>query len=159
MKHDDNEKLQQLLDELSSAYDDALLAEAEEHLPEGFDDRMQKFIGQLEKPAKPSVILEAKHPSKGFPRFGFWRRYAAACVFAAAILSGSLGAFYMTQTSEPAFTDTCRTPQEAEFQMNRALAMINQKSRQGIEEAQEQIDRSRSIKPTKDYSKYFELSK
>lgn len=147
--------LDEIRDELAPLYDDEMMAEAEKHLPEGFDQRMEMLISQLEASDKPKAMIGVRKVEKGFAQTSFVRRYAAA-ITALIIVAGT--AYMMRPTTENmAFTDTCRSPQEAEMQMNRALAMISQRTKSGLDGAREQIDRS-MVRPEKDYSKYLDFT-
>lgn len=119
--------------------------EAEMHTPLGFEKRLQATIDKLaeaeetEAKSDEDPVIGHSATEKQPPRIGYYLRRAAACAIVAVVLG--IGYFNLEQ---PAYTDTCKTPEEAEMQMNRALALLNSKSQQGVDEAFESLGNGRS---------------
>lgn len=95
-------------------------AEAMSRLPEGFDERLQATIDRL---SQASI-----QPRRRFT----WMQRAAACASIVVILGAAIG--FMAIPDDP-FVDTCATPEQAEYQLNRALTLVSTFSRAGLEEA------------------------
>lgn len=96
--------------------------EAMKHLPEGFDERLQSTIDRLAAPA-----IQPRRNNV------LWSRAVAACASFIIVLGASI-AFLAMPDNDP-FTDTCTTAQQAEMQLNRALALVNNYSQAGLHEA------------------------
>ncbi len=140
--------LEQLLQDARTEYDDLWMEEAESRMPEGLQARMQATIDRLasessEKNAKPAANDSNKGASARIeipPRIGsrrIWLRIAAC-----ALIVVALGIVYQRQdndTPQYAFVDTCKTVEEAELQMERALSLINRKSNEGLAMAAENM--------------------
>lgn len=136
---------------LSSTWQQSQLTEAEALVPEGMDRRLAETLQKLaseqlqigttvEHVSEPMLRIGEKPPRSGF-RLSY---LVAACVACAVVLA--IGLKHVP--SDPknvaqvavGFTDTCSSPQEAEFQMNRALAMLNSKSQSGLGQANEHLE-------------------
>lgn len=141
--------LEQLLQDARTEYDDLWMEEAESRMPEGLQARMQATIDRLasespQKNAKPAANDSNKGASARIeipPRTGnlrIWLRIAAC-----ALIVVALGIVYQRQdrndTPQYAFVDTCKTVEEAEMQMERALNLINRKSNEGLAMAAENM--------------------
>ena len=115
---DDSPELNELLKEAKLEFDEAWLKEAEKQMPAGMELRLQETIDRL----------ASEEPStRKSPRLNLhlWGRIAA------------LGTAYnMMQRSDSPFIDTCRTPEEAQLQMERALTLINYHSSKGLQMAE-----------------------
>ncbi|MBQ0057762.1 MAG: hypothetical protein KBT20_08915 [Bacteroidales bacterium] len=148
MKQDN---IDHMLDELAEAYDAKLMKEAESHIPEGFEQRLEEMIGKLEEKEQEDERRKRR------PIIGMIRRYAAAACIAIAITVG----FIMIDTSNgaTAFADTCRTPEEARLQMERALALINEHSQEKLSKAEGILAQPTSIQTDIDISKYINFGK
>lgn len=148
--------LDNMLSELKDLYDEELMAAAEEKLPEGFDQRLSEMIAQLEAKEHKKVVTIGRKPSAGYPQIGFFRKYAAACVAMTLIIGGGFALSY-AGWKQTQFTDTCKTTQEAEMQMNRAFELIAQNTRKGLDGARNQIERAQQ-NPTKNFEQYINFS-
>ncbi len=122
---DDSPELNELLKEAKLEFDEAWLKEAEKQMPAGMELRLQDTIDRL----------ASEEPSaRKSPRLNLhlWGRIAA-CV---AIVLALGTAYNMMQRSDSPFIDTCRTPEEAQLQMERALTLINYHSSKGLQMAE-----------------------
>lgn len=156
-----NKKQEQQLDDLLERYltqeasegeeqdlMDLLDEVADEYMPEGMEERLESFIQDLDKTETPVVRIEPR-VKKGFAHTTFYWKYAtAACVVLALGISIALQHWGGSET----FADTCKTPEEAQTQMLRALTMISTRSQQGMDDAIDMMDRPMQ---QKDMSKYF----
>lgn len=135
------------LEGLSASWQRQQQEEAEQLVPEGMDSRLEATLLRLEQQEQPTLRPETNVNSAQLrigekpPRIGFrWTRLAAACVALVVVVTAGIR-FYTTGTeSQPLFTDTCSTPQEAEIQLNRALAMLNSKSQSGLEQVSDHLE-------------------
>lgn len=121
--------------------------EAENLVPEGMDSRLEATLLRLEQQEQQSLRPEINADSAQLrigekpPRIGFrWTRLAAACVALAVVVTAGIRIYSSGTESQPLFTDTCSTPQEAEIQLNRALAMLNSKSQSGLEQVSDHLE-------------------
>lgn len=108
--------------------------EALNHLPEGFEDRLKASLRSLEE-AEHTLSVET--PSE--PRILPWARRIvlsrafAACLSLVIVLGIAVG--FLADPAVDPFLDTCTTPEQAEFQLNRALTLVNTMSKAGLNEA------------------------
>lgn len=121
--------------------------DVENLVPEGMDSRLEATLLRLEQQEQQSLRPEINADSAQLrigekpPRIGFrWTRLAAACVALAVVVTAGIRIYSSGTESQPLFTDTCSTPQEAEIQLNRALAMLNSKSQSGLEQVSEHLE-------------------
>jgi len=137
-----DEALDQMLAEAKEEYDEAWMQEAECHIPMGMEMRLQATIDALALKedevgltVQPELCItpeQAKIP----PRHNsLWMR-ATAC---AAILL-SLGVGLNLYASNNAFVDTCKTPEEAQMQLERALAILSENGDKAIHKANESFN-------------------
>ena len=133
------EKLMKLLDEV-----------ADEHMPEGMEQRLESFIQDLDDDEEEAPVVQLQPKAKQeYSVVSYFRRYAiAACM----VLVVGLGIALHQWGSGSEFTDTCSSPAEAEAQMMRALTMFNTRTQQGLDEARVQIENP--VKQT-DYSRFI----
>lgn len=121
--------------------------EVENLVPEGMDSRLEATLLRLEQQEQQSFRPEINADSAQLrigekpPCIGFrWTRLAAACVALAVVVTAGIRIYSSGTESQPLFTDTCSTPQEAEIQLNRALAMLNSKSQSGLEQVSDHLE-------------------
>jgi len=133
-----------LLKESKVEYDETWMAEAESQMPEGMEERLLATIEKLEADEKEKVQAEAPiikmatRTEKQPPQIGqkLWKR-VAACV--AIILAIGIG--YNLQGTNNAFADTCKTPEEAQIQLERALSLLS-KNKAAIQTADETLQQA-----------------
>lgn len=143
------DKLDELLAELRDIANEQLMSEVE--VPEGLEQRLEKFVQNLEELETPEISFEPKK-QKGFATTSFFRRYAiAACASLIFVLGISLH-FLFQPEQEFVFKDTCKTPEEAEMQLARALTILGTHTANSLECVQEQIDR---VSAQPDYSRFI----
>lgn len=115
---------------------------AELRMPLGMEQRLRDTIVHLEQeeeqklstPPQPSLPL-AKEARRLKPPTLWWR--IAACLI---VIIGS-GLYYQHLQASP-FVDTCKTPEEAQRQMERALSIISHHSEQGAVLLQEGLEKA-----------------
>lgn len=137
--------LDRMLKESKVEYDETWMAEAESQMPEGMEERLLATIQKLEEEEQTVISTEApvirmttqRHSQP--PRAGqrLWIR-VAACV---AILL-AIGIGYNMQGTNNAFADTCKTPEEAQMQLERALTLLS-KNAQAIDRADETLQQAK----------------
>lgn len=135
--------------------------EAEIHLPLGFEQRLQATLNQLSQTAEgeakntESYTIGSSEVVEQPPRIGFYLRRAAACVAVVVLL----GIGYMNY-EQPVYTDTCKSPEEAAMQMNRALALLSSKSQQGVEQAFQSLDNNHqaAVPTTSNLNKFISFN-
>ena len=122
------DELDQLLHEAKAEYDETWTHEAESQVPEGLEERLLATIQKLEAEAPTTTqdeapIVSMPHRRKAEPpRIGQkWLARAAACV--AALLVAAIA--YNMHDSGNAFADTCKTPEEAQQQLERAIGLLS----------------------------------
>lgn len=132
-------------------------AQAEAMMPDGMEERLMATIDRLDREerlmdeARGELRIGHDREAKEPPRIGLYLHRAAACV--AVVLAVVVG--YQTLTDDP-FADTCSTPEEASVQMQRALALLNSKSRMGLEQARKSLEQpTASEKPMKTMNRYI----
>ncbi len=135
----------EMLKESKIEYDETWMAEAESQMPEGMEERLLATIQKLEEEEQTEISTEApvirmtpqRHSQP--PRAGqrLWIR-VAACV---AILL-AIGIGYNMQGTNNAFADTCKTPEEAQMQLERALTLLS-KNAQAIDRADETLQQAK----------------
>lgn len=136
--------LDRMLKESKVEYDETWMAEAESQMPEGMEDRLLATINRLEAETQQEVkmvtpvIQMAPEKQTQPPQIGMklWKR-VAACV--AVILAIGIG--YNLQGSNNAFADTCKTPEEAQMQLERALTLLS-KNGKAIDKADETLQQA-----------------
>lgn len=117
-------------------------SEAMNHLPEGFEERLQSTLDKLAIADQQTQTIPNTQPMIGVQpkRSLTWLHKAAACASVVVVLGAAIG--YMAMPDDP-FTDTCATTEQAEYQLNRALTLVNTFSQAGLSEArigtQEQV--------------------
>lgn len=127
-----NEATEQNEEELMKLLDEV----ADEHMPEGMEQRLESFIQDLDDDDEIPVVQLQPKAKPEYSLVGYFRRYAiAACM----VLVVSLGIALHQWGNGSEFTDTCSTPAEAEAQLMRALTMISSRSQQGLDEAFQQM--------------------
>ncbi len=156
--------LELLLHDARTEYDDLWMEKAESRMPEGLQARLQATIDRLaDEPTEKNADSAATASDKGFslqiktpPRIAagrIWLRVAACALIVAA-----LGVVYRLQVSNDtpnyAFVDTCKTVEEAEMQLERALCLINKKSNDGLAMAAENVQPLQES-GTKDLSRFI----
>lgn len=136
--------LDRMLKESKVEYDETWMAEAESQMPEGMEERLLATINRLEaetqqevKMVTPVIQMTPEKQSQP-PQIGMklWKR-VAACV--AVILAIGIG--YNLQGSNNAFADTCKTPEEAQMQLERALTLLS-KNGKAIDKADETLQQA-----------------
>lgn len=110
-----------LMSDAKNEFFEAELKRTELAIPEGMDERLKASIEKLENP-----------PKIGFYR---WKHAIAACVVLAVTFLIGNNLLFGTP-DEFVYKDTCKTPEEAAMQMNRALSMLNAKTCAGLEEVE-----------------------
>lgn len=136
--------LDRMLKESKVEYDETWMAEAESKMPEGMEERLLATINRLEAETQQEVkmvtpvIQMAPEKQTQPPQIGMklWKR-VAACV--AVILAIGIG--YNLQGSNNAFADTCKTPEEAQMQLERALTLLS-KNGKAIDKADETLQQA-----------------
>lgn len=131
-----------MLKESKVEYDETWMAEAESQMPEGMEERLMATIHELEKEEQEKVHIVAPvieitpQEQTQPPQIGirFWRR-VAACI----VIIFTIGVAYNMHGSNNAFADTCKSPEEAQQQLERALSLINNHGRKTIEKADETL--------------------
>lgn len=136
--------LDRMLKESKVEYDETWMAEAESQMPEGMEERLLATINRLEaetqqevKMVTPVIQMTPEKQTQP-PQIGMklWKR-VAACV--AVILAIGIG--YNLQGSNNAFADTCKTPEEAQMQLERALTLLS-KNGKAIDKADETLQQA-----------------
>lgn len=134
----------EMLRESKVEYDETWMAEAESKMPEGMEERLLATINRLEAETQQEVLIETpiiemepEHVVQP-PRIGqrLWIR-VAACV--AIILA--IGVGYNMHGTNNAFADTCKTPEEAQMQLERALQLLS-KNGKAIDKADETLQQA-----------------
>ncbi len=134
-----------MLKESKFEYDEVWMSEAESKVPEGMEERLLATIEKLESEAeqetktdapviKMSLQKEVQPPQIGMR---LWKR-VAACV----VVLLTIGVVYNLQGSNNAFADTCKTPEEAQIQLERALTLLS-KNGKAIDKADETIQQAK----------------
>lgn len=136
--------LDRMLKESKVEYDETWMAEAESQMPEGMEERLLATINRLEaetqqevKMVTPVIQMTPEKQSQP-PQIGMklWKRVAACFVVILAI-----GIGYNLQGSNNAFADTCKTPEEAQMQLERALTLLS-KNGKAIDKADETLQQA-----------------
>ena len=151
------ELLDRVLKESKVEYDELWMAEAESHMPEGMEERLKATIAALEAeenaeyPSIAPVIQMSPMSQTQPPQVGqrLWKRVAACIVVIIA-----LGIGYNMHGSNNAFADTCKTPEEAQQQLERALGLLNAHSTKAIDMADETLQQATAPRQ-RDLSKYI----
>jgi len=133
-----------MLKESKVEYDETWMAEAESQMPEGMEERLLATIQKLEAEEKekelattPIIKMEPqRHTQPPQSKQRFWIRVAACLTI---ILALGLG--YNQHSSNNAFADTCKTPEEAQMQLERALTLLS-KNKAAIQTADETIQQA-----------------
>lgn len=136
--------LDRMLKESKVEYDETWMAEAESQMPEGMEERLLATINRLEAETQQEVkmvtpvIQMAPEKQTQPPQIGMklWKRVAACVVVILAI-----GIGYNLQGSNNAFADTCKTPEEAQMQLERALTLLS-KNGKAIDKADETLQQA-----------------
>ncbi len=119
---EESPELNELLKEAKIEFDEAWLKKIETEIPTDMDQRLQATIDHLAA-EEPSTQTE--------PRIG---HHAWLHIAACTLVLLALGIGLKLENSTPAaFTDTCKTPEEAQLQLERALSIINQQSNKSLE--------------------------
>lgn len=140
------EWLDRLLKESKVEYDELWMAKAESQMPEGMELRLKATIDDLEaqevlnESQTAPVIKMARQDQTEPPksRLKFWHK-TAACI--AVLLAIGIG--YNIQGSNNAFADTCKTPEEAQLHLERALVLLS-KNGKAIDKAEETLQQART---------------
>lgn len=111
--------------------------EAMAHLPEGFEERLQQTIDRL---AAPGIQIQPRQK-----RNLLWVRTAAACASFVVVIGAAIGYLASSEQFVDPFTDTCSTTAQAEFQLNRALSLVNTFSQAGLSEARIETQEQSSV--------------
>lgn len=136
--------LDRMLKESKVEYDETWMAEAESQMPEGMEERLLATINRLEAETQQEVkmvtpVIQMTPEKQSQPPqivMKLWKR-VAACV--AVILAIGIG--YNLQGSNNAFADTCKTPEEAQMQLERALTLLS-KNGKAIDKADETLQQA-----------------
>ena len=127
---------------LHDAIDAQRTEEAELRMPMGMEQRLRDTIVHLEQeekrkqPARPQPSLPSAQETRQLKPPTLWWRIAACLI----VVIGS-GLYYQHLQASP-FVDTCKTPEEAQIQMERALSIINHHSGQGAILLQEGLEKT-----------------
>lgn len=111
-----------LMSDAKENYFEAELKKAELEIPKGMDERLKASIERLENPPRIGVRYNWKHA------------IAACVVLAVTFMLGN--EFLFNQPDAFVYKDTCKTPEEAALQMNRALSILNSKASASLEEVE-----------------------
>lgn len=154
---DEDQRLNALLSDAKVEFDEAWMAEAMNNIPADFDLRVQATLDMLEAKEEqatattPAPIIDmTKRKQAEPPQIGhrFWKQVAACIVVIIAISVG-----YNMNGSNNAFADTCKTPEEAQMQLERALNLLNSHSSKALDMADETLQQAKTSQ--KDLSKYI----
>lgn len=155
---DEDQRLDALLSDAKVEFDEAWMAEAMEHAPSDLEMRLQATLDMLEEQEEPAcsaapddTIQMTAHKQAEPPQIGrrLWMRVAASIVI---ILTIGIG--MNMQGSNNAFADTCKTPEEAQAHLERALALMNSHSQKAIDKADETLQQV-TVQRKRDLSKYI----
>lgn len=139
---------------LHAAIDAQRTEEAKLRMPMGMEQRLRDTIVHLEQeekrklPARPQPSLPSAKETRQLKPPTLWWRIAACLI----VVIGS-GLYYQHLQASP-FVDTCKTPEEAQIQMERALSIISHHAEQGAALLQEGLDKTNSPEET-DLSRFL----
>lgn len=154
---DEDQRLNALLSDAKVEFDETWMAEAMDHVPADFDMRLQATLDALQpkeetNTTSPAPVIDMTiRKQVDPPQIGqkLWKR-VAACI--AIILA--LGVGYNMHGSNNAFADTCKTPEEAQQQLERALSLLNTHTNKAIDMADETLQQATAPRQ-RDLSKYI----
>ena len=153
-----DEALDRLLADAKTEFDEVWMREAEQHMPAGMEQRLRATIDRLAAQEQASAPAEAPDPLSAHqpqatipPRGGrhIWLYRAAASI----TLLFTLGISWhvMAHENDP-FTDTCKTPEEAHAQLERALNLLSKNGNRAIKEARHSLRDTQEVHERTDIS-------